>query len=158
MIGSGVWVGHIGSLDRDRSWTLTTSERNRAARYRDRGAAAARLVAAELLRQVAGEVLGTAPLDVPVDRTCTRCGRDHGRPRVPGLHASVSHAKGVVAVAVSSTGPIGVDIEDVPAVTPRGVLRAAAADEVVATHDPAAAVGWWDPVGKSTTRPSSSPC
>ena len=50
----------------------------------------------------------------PRTATCRTCGGPHGRPVLldgSGRHVSVSHAAGLVAVAVSSAGPVGVDVE-----------------------------------------------
>src|SRR5262249_7948848 len=41
-------------------------------------------VAAALLRLVTGQLTGLPPERVPVERTCDRCGRPHGRPRITG--------------------------------------------------------------------------
>lgn len=81
-------------------------------------------LAAVLLRASAAEVLGVPPSEVDVVRRC-RCGsRRHGRPVLPGtgLHASVSHTRGLVGVALAHH-PVGLDVEadrvvDVQAVAP----------------------------------------
>jgi 4'-phosphopantetheinyl transferase len=71
-------------------------------------------VAAALLRLVAARWTGLAPERVPVERTCDRCGKPHGRPRIPGydLHVSISHSGRRVAVATAPV-PVGVDVEEV---------------------------------------------
>lgn len=48
-----------------------------------------------------------------VTRLCSRCGSsDHGRPLVRGgAHVSLSYAGDMVAVAWSTAGPVGIDIE-----------------------------------------------
>jgi 4'-phosphopantetheinyl transferase len=57
--------------------------------------------------------------DARVGRLCPRCGSsEHGRPVVKGgdgppAHASVAYAAGLVAVAVTRLGPVGVDLEAV---------------------------------------------
>lgn len=61
-----------------------------------------------LLRAVARDRLGT---DVVITRGCPACGRPHGRPEVAALHVSASHTDGLVLVALSDVGPVGVDVE-----------------------------------------------
>jgi 4'-phosphopantetheinyl transferase len=70
--------------------------------------------AAALLRLVVGRLTGLAPERVPVERGCARCGRPHGRPRIPGhdVHVSISHSGQRVAVATGPV-PVGVDVEEV---------------------------------------------
>jgi hypothetical protein len=48
-----------------------------------------------------------------VRRLCPRCGSSqHGRPSVRGgAHVSLSYADGLVAVAWSTSGPVGIDVE-----------------------------------------------
>ena len=49
-----------------------------------------------------------------IARRCSRCGgTDHGRPVVDadGVHLSLSRASGLVVAAVSTVGPVGVDVE-----------------------------------------------
>jgi 4'-phosphopantetheinyl transferase len=59
------------------------------------------------------ERTGTEPAAVRLDRSCDRCGEPHGRPRLPGtgLHTSISHSGHVVAVGLTASGPVGVDVE-----------------------------------------------
>ena len=70
---------------------------------------------AVLLRTTVGEMTGTDPADVVVDRHCPTCGAQHGVPRLPrtGLHASISHSHQVAVVALTRAGLVGVDIEAV---------------------------------------------
>ncbi|WP_254058254.1 4'-phosphopantetheinyl transferase family protein [Clavibacter michiganensis] len=69
------------------------------------------------LRALAAEVTGADPATVTVRARCASCGGAHGRPVLGGsraldaLHASVAHAGGLVVVAVSPDGPIGIDAE-----------------------------------------------
>jgi 4'-phosphopantetheinyl transferase len=94
---------------------LTAAERARAARMRDPADAGRCALGAVLLRLVAGRALGQRPAEVPVERGCDRCGRPHGAPVLPGagLHASVAHSTGLVVVALSQAGRVGVDVEAV---------------------------------------------
>jgi hypothetical protein len=54
-----------------------------------------------------------------VSRLCPHCGgADHGRPRLPGRHLSLSYAEGLVTIAVAQVS-VGVDAEaDGPAPAP----------------------------------------
>jgi 4'-phosphopantetheinyl transferase len=72
-------------------------------------------VAAALLRLVAAPLTAQAAARVVVDRSCPSCDRHHGRPRLPGtgLHVSISHSGARVAVAVTSAGAVGVDVQQV---------------------------------------------
>ena len=58
---------------------------------------------------------GTGAVAVRLDRSCDRCGEPHGRPRLPGtdLHASISHSGDIVGVALTGSGPVGVDVEKI---------------------------------------------
>jgi 4'-phosphopantetheinyl transferase len=69
--------------------------------------------AAAVLRLVVGAHAGVPPARVEIDRSCPGCGGQHGKPRVPGLHVSVSHSAGAVAVAVGRDGPVGIDVEQI---------------------------------------------
>jgi len=84
-------------------------------------------LAVVLLRLEAAGALGVDPLAVPLRWECPGCGGpDHGRPLVDGvdrvsgvsgvsggvpLGVSVAHAGDLAVVAVSTAGPVGVDVE-----------------------------------------------
>ena len=71
-----------------------------------------------LLAALAGRLLGNP---VTVTHHCPNCGgTDHGRPLVDGAFVSLSRAGGLVAIAVSLDGPVGVDIESVARVSASG--------------------------------------
>ncbi|MGO9319215.1 MAG: 4'-phosphopantetheinyl transferase family protein [Solirubrobacteraceae bacterium] len=58
------------------------------------------------------------PTVVPLVRNCPDCGEPHGKPRVPrsvggGIELSISHAGELVAVAIATATPVGVDVEQV---------------------------------------------
>ena len=73
--------------------------------------------AGELLRQLAADLLGLPTADVRLGRHCPRCGGSgHGRPvviqpRRAGLHLSLARTEGLLAVAATATGWVGVDVE-----------------------------------------------
>lgn len=73
-----------------------------------------------LLPRAVAEMLWVDVTTVSVTRTCPDCGGDHGRPevRVRGAHAWASLSRGgsLVAVAVSTAGPVGVDLAAVATV------------------------------------------
>ena len=66
-----------------------------------------------LLRDVLQELTRTAAQDHVLTRRCGACGGPHGKPvlRHPELHVSLSSTEGLVAVAVTDAGPVGVDVE-----------------------------------------------
>jgi len=76
-----------------------------------------RATADALLTRVAASRFGVPETGVSVTRHCPRCGSAaHGRPvvlvasRAP-VPASISYTAGVVAVALATTGQVGVDVE-----------------------------------------------
>jgi len=84
---------------------------------------AARFVLARaLLRGVLGERLGCAPRDVDLRVACASCGGPHGRVTVAGppggepLHVSLTRSGPRVAVALTTAGPVGVDVASPAAV------------------------------------------
>jgi len=122
-----VHVGRIQDLCVAQLTLLSDPELVRARQYRLAADTDRSLLGAVLLRMAAARHLGIRPEEVAVDRTCGRCGAQHGRPLLPGsgLHASVSHSGEIVAVAITSAGPAGVDVEAV-----RGIDFAAMAERV----------------------------
>ena len=78
----------------------------------------------DLVRQTVAAHVGTGAGEVGVTRACPTCGSsEHGRPVVllhddaprPAPWVSLSRAGGLVVVAVTDAGPVGVDLEVVPA-------------------------------------------
>lgn len=66
-----------------------------------------------LLKTAVAELHGMEAAAVRVDRRCTWCGMQHGPPRVTAsaLHVSVAHSGSRVIAAVSTMGPVGIDLE-----------------------------------------------
>jgi 4'-phosphopantetheinyl transferase len=110
-----VWWASTAWLRPWHAGVLSDAERARRAGLWDAGHQAQYTVAAALLRLVVAPLTGGPAAGVVVDRTCPSCGRHHGRPRLPGtgLHVSISHSGATVAVAVSSAGEVGVDVQQV---------------------------------------------
>ncbi|WP_185749043.1 4'-phosphopantetheinyl transferase family protein [Humibacillus xanthopallidus] len=107
---SVAWERRLGPLD--------PLERGRLAALREPMAARAYAVLHVLARDVLGQVVGAKPGQLVFDRTCARCGDEHGSPRLvghPGVHVSLSRTPDLVAVAVSTDAPVGVDVERVAA-------------------------------------------
>lgn len=69
----------------------------------------------EGLRTHVGHVVGVAPAAVRVGRVCGRCGSTtHGRPWAGhGVHVSLARSGPHLVTAVSTAGPIGVDVESI---------------------------------------------
>lgn len=107
------WVSSVrGPLE----W-LNVTERQRLSRFRSTAAATDYLVGTTLARFALESWLGVPAAQVPLDRTCERCGAPHGRPRVAGAHLSIAHAAGTALVAVSDA-PVGSDLEPLQQAVP----------------------------------------
>jgi len=104
---------------------LSTAERDRLAGLRREIDQNRSAVGAVLLRLAAADRLGVEPAEVPVERHCPDCERPHGKPSLPGtgLYVSISHSGDRVAVAVTTAGPVGVDVEEIGAVDPAELAR-----------------------------------
>lgn len=89
---------------------LNETERLRLSRFRSTAAAQDFLAGTTLARFALGAWLGVLPAEVPLDRTCERCGGPHGRPLIEGAHVSIAHACGTALVAVGDA-PVGIDLE-----------------------------------------------
>ena len=72
----------------------------------------------QALREQVALVTGTEQGSVEVGRLCARCGRDeHGRPWAShGVHVSLARSGPHLVTAVSTSGPVGIDVESVMAV------------------------------------------
>jgi 4'-phosphopantetheinyl transferase len=86
---------------------LDPSQRERAARLRDPALRRDRELAYALHRVALADLLGLPASCVPLQRSA------EGQPRLPGgkVHTSLSHASTHAAIAISTAGPVGVDIE-----------------------------------------------
>jgi 4'-phosphopantetheinyl transferase len=113
------WLAELSMWSPALDEHLDGAERARADRYRSTDDRRRFVLGVALLKRVAG-------VDTVV-RTCHQCGGPHGRPLVPGsgLHVSVAHAGAHVAVATTTAGPVGIDIERTDrAVPPAGAVVA----------------------------------
>jgi len=125
-----VWWSRVAPLDAVAQW-LDPRDLTRVAvlhRADDRARSA---TGRALLRLVASRLMEVPPEEVRVRMLCPLCGSDrHGRPvvgavdGVPPPQVSLAHAGDRVVVALSTTGPVGVDVERVTA-TPDGVADVA---------------------------------
>ncbi|GAA2716481.1 hypothetical protein ACFY2R_16550 [Micromonospora olivasterospora] len=77
----GLTMPHVGLLD-----VLDHRERQHVDRAVPEADRARFLLGAALLRTVAGAMLDLPAEAVTVDRTCSHCGRWHGRPMLPELN------------------------------------------------------------------------
>jgi 4'-phosphopantetheinyl transferase len=101
---------------------VTAVERLRAAGYTRRNDRLLGLGSAWLMRRLVAISLDVAPLDAPILRRCAQCDKPHGRPVVQAataqgatVHVSATHSGGLVGVALSTSGAVGLDIEDLQA-------------------------------------------
>ena len=95
---------------------LDEAEHGRLAAYRRAEDQERFLAGCALAKTVLGRYLGRDPGSIRLDRTCPRCGKPHGKPRLlddgtSELELSVSHAGDQVAVAVAAGARVGVDVE-----------------------------------------------
>lgn len=120
-----VWRVPAAAVDPAVVALLTDAERDRAASLAP--AVAPGFVAGRaLLRTVLGGRLGVVPAAVVLDVACPACGGPHGPVSVAGaargtgadVHVSLTRSTGLVAVALTTSAPVGVDVEEVRAVRP----------------------------------------
>ena len=93
---------------------LDRVERDRLQSFCDDDAARSYAAAHLLARTQVGLLLGRDPASLRFGRACDDCGEQHGRPRLlddPMLHVSLSRTPSLVAVALSRSGAVGVDVE-----------------------------------------------
>jgi 4'-phosphopantetheinyl transferase len=130
-----VWWGRPGAELPWHAELLDEVERERRSAYRRAEDQARFTVATAVLKLAAARRCGLPPDRVSVDRTCEDCGAPHGRPRLPGtgLAASISHSGDRVAVALTESVPVGVDVEQLKPISVEDLARhVLAADETAA--------------------------
>jgi 4'-phosphopantetheinyl transferase len=136
MVEVEVWWGRPTAALPWHTELLAPAERERRLAFLRAEDQARFTVATAVLKLAVARRLGLPADRVSVDRACDDCGRPHGRPRLPGtgLAASISHSGDRVAVALTESVPVGVDVEQI---RPVGVEEVAghvlAADESAAT-------------------------
>jgi 4'-phosphopantetheinyl transferase len=101
---------------------VTAGERQRAAGYTRHSDRLLSLGSAWLTRRLVAALLEVPPLVAPISRDCPECAKPHGRPVVgattkdgAAVHVSATHSRGLVGVAISRSGAVGVDVEDLAA-------------------------------------------
>lgn len=91
---------------------LSDDERSRAAGFRFPEDSARWISYRCSLRRILGNLLGTAPQDVPINLSET------GKPLLGApfeqIHFSLSHVDSLALIAVSHGGPVGIDVESKP--------------------------------------------
>ena len=100
---------------------VTATERRRAAGYTREGDRLLSLGSAWLTRRLVAIALDVPPLQAPIERHCP-CGKPHGRPVVGApaadgatVHVSATHSHGLIGVALSTSGAVGLDVENLQA-------------------------------------------
>lgn len=115
--GPGVevwWVG-IGEVRAEFVADLDEVERGRLAAYVQEVDRARFLLGVTVVRRVLAARLSLPVASVRLDRTCSECGKPHGKVRVggvAGIELSVTHSGDLVGVAVGDRA-VGLDVERV---------------------------------------------
>jgi 4'-phosphopantetheinyl transferase len=111
-----VWFARRGGAGAGLDAYLDQDERARYEGYRREEDRQRFLVGCALAKAAVARATGADPAGVTFDRTCTRCGKPHGKPATHSAQLSVSHSGDMIAVAVTSVTPVGIDVEQVRAV------------------------------------------
>ncbi|NIK61103.1 4'-phosphopantetheinyl transferase family protein [Kribbella shirazensis] len=132
-----VWWAGVGEARPEFERDLDRVERERLAAYVREVDQARFLLGVTIVRQVLAARFSLPAAKIMLDRTCSECGKPHGKVRAVGLpvELSVTHSGQLVGVAVADR-PVGLDVERVdPELDVDGVARVAlSADEVRALH------------------------
>ncbi len=107
-----VWWALVEDLVEEHCTWLDDSERERLGRLQRAADRDRFVLGAALVRALVADLDGDRAADVALDRTCPRCGEQHGPVATPGRRweVSVSHSGGY-AVAAAAAGAVGVDVE-----------------------------------------------
>jgi 4'-phosphopantetheinyl transferase len=121
---------------------LDDAERSRLHAFRRPEDQARYLAAHALTRLVLADAVGGAPAGLAFDRTC-RCGRQHGKPTLPGGPGfSFTHAGDLVGLAVHD-GPVGLDVERLRPLADLAAMAAHACSPAESIPDAAAFFTLW---------------
>ncbi|MGX6606759.1 4'-phosphopantetheinyl transferase family protein [Micromonosporaceae bacterium Da 78-11] len=131
VVACQVWLADLDLLRPGHLALLSPLEHERRQRYAMAEDRARFALGVALMRLAVGRETGLRPGDVRIDRRCDRCPESHGKPRLPGagLHASVSHSGERVALALTRTAPIGVDVEKMTGRDVRELARGLVAED-----------------------------
>jgi 4'-phosphopantetheinyl transferase len=122
---------------------LDAHERARLARFRRDVDKARYLAAHALARLLLAAAVGRPAGELEFDRTC-RCGEQHGKPVLPGGPGfSLTHAGGLVGVAVHPDGMVGLDVEEERDLSDLPALAAHACSPAETTPDPESFFTLW---------------
>ncbi|MCC2594145.1 hypothetical protein LKO27_12080 [Tessaracoccus sp. OS52] len=117
-----LWWTDLRTADLSVAATLPAAERERLHELSDQTERGRRLAGALLLQHAVRQARALdSDEPVEIDRTCSECGAQHGRPVVAdglGPHVSVSHSGLVIAVATCAEAAVGVDVERLAPDTP----------------------------------------
>jgi 4'-phosphopantetheinyl transferase len=111
-----VWWAHTDDLTDAHLALLDATERERWARLRRQDDRDRFVLGSAVVRSLVAHLDGTVPEQVILDRTCARCGKQHGPVTTPGRawRCSVTHSGPfavAAVVAASSASALGVDLE-----------------------------------------------
>ncbi|WP_326606486.1 4'-phosphopantetheinyl transferase superfamily protein [Streptomyces sp. NBC_01799] len=135
-----IWWADVQGTARSQRHLLSRAEQERADTLRQTDDQDRFVAGRALLRTLAADLLGTTANRVVVGSSCPDCPRPHGKPTLPGTEwqASISHSGRLVAVALSTAGPVGIDLERIDETIPLFELWPhilSAAESVACPHD-----------------------
>lgn len=125
---------------------MNDAERARHSRFHREADKRRFAVGCALLRLTVGAVLDREPQSVELDRSCTDCGRPHGKPRVvdgDGLEVSLSHAGERVGVALTRGAAVGIDVEETASGANHASLALTVLTDPEQAGDPATFIAYW---------------
>src|SRR5699024_473611 len=110
-----VWMLNVEDIAPEQAERfITTEERDHLERLSNRGDHVRYAGARTLLRTVGAHLADVPPCEVKLGHLCVWCGsKNHGKPYLENVreHVSITHSAGLVLVAVTDAGPVGVDVE-----------------------------------------------
>jgi 4'-phosphopantetheinyl transferase len=163
-----VWWALTDDLTESHLELLDRHERERRARYERQDDRDRFTLGSALVRTLVAGLDGTEPGEVTLDRTCPRCGAQHGPVTTPGRpwRCSVAHSGPFAVAAVVAAGEAGCVGVDLETRSPRewtGLLASVLAPGEVRPGDEAGFLRMWvrkeavvKATGEGLSRPLSS--
>jgi 4'-phosphopantetheinyl transferase len=106
-----VWWATLADSQPELERLLTVKDLARRSRFRSPIDRDRCLIGIALSRLVISATLRCSPQSIRIDRTCSKCGEPHGKPRSEGVEFSISHSGDLIAVAVTIGTPVGIDVQ-----------------------------------------------